>query len=67
MKRRMIQRSLVVAVFAAIALTVNAQQEHQTYNGTFGRGNAGTATYSYYMVWDYNVDLQDFTYTATEK
>ena len=26
-----------------------------------------TATYSYYMVWDYNVDLQDFTYTATEK
>lgn len=48
MKRRMIQRSLVVAVFAAIALTVNAQQEHQTYNGPFGRGNAGTATYSYY-------------------
>ena len=26
-----------------------------------------TATYSYYMVWDYNVELQDFTYTATEK
>ena len=46
MNRRMIQRSLVVAVFAAIALTVNAQHEHQTYNGPFVRNNAGTATYS---------------------
>ena len=48
MKRRMIQRSLAVAVFAAIALTVNAQHEHQTYNGPFGHNNAGIATYSYY-------------------
>ena len=48
MKASMIQRSFVVAVFAAIALTVNAQHEHQTYNGPFGRDNAGTATYSYY-------------------
>ena len=48
MKRRMIQRSLAVAVFAAIALTVNAQHEHQTYSGPFGHNNAGIATYSYY-------------------
>jgi hypothetical protein len=48
MKEKTILRNLAVAVFAAIALTVNAQHEHQTYNGPFGRGNSGTATYSYY-------------------
>ena len=48
MKEKTILRNLAVAVFAAIALTVNAQHEHQTYNDPFGRGNSGTATYSYY-------------------
>lgn len=28
---------------------------------------SSTATYSYYMEWDYTVDLKDFTYTANEK
>ena len=47
MKAIMIQKSLAVAVFSVIALAAGAQ-EHQTYNGPFGRDNAGTATYSYY-------------------
>ena len=47
MKRRMIQRSLAVAVFSVIALAAGAQ-ERQTYNGPFGHNNAGIATYSYY-------------------
>ena len=52
MKAIMIQKSLAVVVFAVIALAAGAQ-EHQTYNGPFGRDNAGTATYSYYTgdVW----------------
>jgi hypothetical protein len=28
---------------------------------------SSTATYSYYMEWDYTVDLKDFVYTANEK
>ena len=53
MKAIMIQKSLAVVVFAVIALAAGAQ-EHQTYNGPFGRDNAGTATYSYYT----GLDLQ---------
>ena len=38
---------MTALMLMASASWANAQ-EHQTYSGTFGKGDGGTATYSYY-------------------